>query len=287
MRIVKDEESTENTLYVSAGAGCYLGESPGRDGGEEQKSLCHFVNDCGFAFPILGGISHQTVGGFMMTGSAGGSINYGFGDVIEKIRFVDGNGTPRTCSKGEPMFKAVGVSMGLFGVITRVTFRLDQKAFFVEGTEENVEFGNSFLKDIGTLTQSIEKNDYYHLNWFPQKYCNRVMQWTGNQVPRDEDKRKRYEHALKCKVKALGASVVLQYCNYLLSCCPNEHNYECIGTCLKWFVDVNSKQKFCDDWFEALPNDNQAHADKIMKIDFTEVWVPRNQWAEVLQRLRK
>ncbi len=283
--IMKDEEnSTDDTLYVSAGAGCCLDKPPCPD------SLCLFVNECGFAFPILGGISHQTVGGFMVTGSAGGSLKYGFGDVIEKITFVDGNGKEQTCSKGDDLFYAVGVSMGLFGVITRVTFRLEQKAFFVKGTEVNMEFENSFLKDENALNSSLNdcNNEYYHLNWFPQKYCNRVMQWTGKQVSPDEYHQIPYDHTLSNPLKACGASVVLQVCNFLLSSCPDESNYQLIGTLLKMFVDVvDSNQKFCDDWFKVLPNDNQAHVDVIMKVDFTEVWVPRDQYAEVLRRLKK
>jgi D-arabinono-1,4-lactone oxidase len=187
------------------------------------------------------------------------------------------------------MFYAVGVSMGLFGVITRVTFRLEQKAFFVKGTEVNREFENSFLKDENALNSSLidSNNEYYHLNWFPQKHCNRVMQWTGKQVSPDEAARKSYIHTLRNPLKAYGASVVLQSCNFLLSRCPEENNYQRIGTLLNIFVDVDSNQEFCDDWFNALPNDNQAHIDTFMKVDFTEVWVPRHQYAEVLQRLKK
>lgn len=140
------DKSTENVLYVKAGAGCYLGESPGQEEGEFQKSLCNFVDERGFAFPILGGISYQTVGVFMLTGSAGGSLEYGFGDVITEITFVNGNAEECAYVDGEDMFYAVGVSMGLLGVITSVTFRLDKK-YFVEGKEVNVEFEKSFLSE--------------------------------------------------------------------------------------------------------------------------------------------
>ena len=307
--------STEDKLYVKAGAGCYLGESPGQVEGSWEDSLCYFVNSKGFAFPVLGGISYQTVGGFMMTGSAGGSLKHGFGDVIEEITFVDGKGKKHTCPKGAEevveevvkeeaeeaveeeddekniyIFYAVGVSMGLFGVITSVTFCFDKKkneeAFLVEGKEETVEFKDSFLKNKDALNSSLDENEYYHLNWFPQKECNLVMQWTGKQVSLGEQVIP-YKHSLKNDLAAAGASLVLQCCNGLLfSSC--DCRYDLIGMLLKIFLRSSSpSQTFCDYWFHALPSDNEAHVNDIMKIDFTEIWVPREKYAVVLEKLKR
>jgi hypothetical protein len=38
-----------------------------------EQSLCYALQQRGYALPDLGGISHQSVGGFLSTGSAGGT----------------------------------------------------------------------------------------------------------------------------------------------------------------------------------------------------------------------
>lgn len=53
------------------------------------------------------------------------------------------------------------------------------------GTEFNRELASSDLRQTGTpykyaFREELEKNEFYHINWFPQKYCQRVMHWVGN-----------------------------------------------------------------------------------------------------------
>ena len=70
----------------------------------------------------------------MMTGSAGGSLDHAFADVVQDIEFVNGKGEVKTASRGTALWNAAGVSMGLLGVITHVTFRLG-KTYLVQGVE--------------------------------------------------------------------------------------------------------------------------------------------------------
>ena len=78
-----------------------------------QNSACYQVAVLGYGFPELGGITYQSVGGFISTGSAGGSLQHSFADVIQGIAFVDGNGKVRIARPGTNLWSAVGVSMGL------------------------------------------------------------------------------------------------------------------------------------------------------------------------------
>ena len=65
-------------------------------------------------------------------------------DVIRKTEFVDGNRQLHVAKPGTDLWAAVGVSMGLFGVITRVSFRLLQMRL-VEGSESDHNLAESML----------------------------------------------------------------------------------------------------------------------------------------------
>ena len=47
---IEDEKIT-----FTVGGGCFLGGDPKDTSGTWEKSVCKFLNDRGFAFPILGG----------------------------------------------------------------------------------------------------------------------------------------------------------------------------------------------------------------------------------------
>ena len=115
--------------------------------------------------------------GFISTGSAVGSLKHSVCDVIRKIEFVDANGQLHVAKPGTDLWAAVGVSMGLFGVITRVSFRLLQMRL-VEGSESDHNLAESMLgldKDGNSkLKGSLEKNENMGVNWFPQKKVKRV-----------------------------------------------------------------------------------------------------------------
>jgi D-arabinono-1,4-lactone oxidase len=230
----------------------------------------------------LGGISHQTVAGFLSTSSSGGSTKYSMADAIEEIGFVDGMGVYRRVSaKGDEkdIFYAVGVSMGLLGVITDVTFKLVPR-YFVAGEEINQEMKTSYP----TLDKTLfNNNEFIHINWFAQKYLNRITLWHGKSVSTDE-KITPYNHVLSSKVMALAASDVLYTTNILNETSgDSDRTQEVIATFLKPFVLLNQKQNFCDTWYKALPIDDQANVDGLMNTSFSEIWFPRDQFDNVMQ----
>jgi len=209
-------------ISVTVQAGCYLGESPrfplktaitagddffipdvnsldlARRGPDEttlpigslQASLCYQLDQVGFALPDLGGISHQSVGGFLSTGSAGGTCKFSLLDSIEAIRIIDGQGQAHDLSPAtQPdAFAATGISLGLCGVLSTVTFSCIPR-FDIQGTETtgpasnhpNVDFYN-----LGTgkpsLEQYLKQTDYTRMMWWPQKDFDRLVVWEASRA---------------------------------------------------------------------------------------------------------
>ena len=181
------EEDGKKWLKCRIGAGCYLGVNLlDPFGSDLHNSACYQLAQEGYGFPELGGIIHQSIGGFISTGSAGGSLTHSFADVIQEIEFVDGQGKTHTAQPGTEEWFAVGVSMGLLGVITHVSFRLPEMRL-VEGSESNYNFAESVLgpdeEGKSKLEKSLETNEYIRVNWFPQKHVRRVQQWVAQQDP--------------------------------------------------------------------------------------------------------
>ena len=59
-------------------------------------------------------------------GSGGASTSqsgFSLADSIMSIKFIDGQGNWHIAKKGDDLFAAVGVSLGLFGIITEVEFQ--------------------------------------------------------------------------------------------------------------------------------------------------------------------
>ena len=276
-------------LKCRIGAGCYLGHNPMDKNSTLENSACYQINAQGYAFPILGGISHQSVGGFMMTSSAGGSLKHGFADVIEDIEFVDGKGQRQVATRGTDLWNAVGVSMGMFGVITHVTFRVG-RSFLVQGKEENVQFADSLLGPDGEgkskLKESLDTHEYLHVNWFPQKDVKRVMQWTGKQTLMGDIEP--YHHTLENPMTVSFAAIALMTCNRIIQeANPTDYDFKLIGFLLRQFVPLKPAKEFCDLWYKTLPNDNQAPVNTIIKTDFTEIWLPLDQYQKLMDKLER
>ena len=283
------KEDGKQWLYCRIGAGCYLGKNPLDCFSDEENSACYQVaaQEPGFGFPELGGIIHQSVGGFIMTGSAGGSLQHSFGDVIQEIEFVDGNGQIRIATPGTDLWAAVGVSMGLFGVITHVSFRLPEMAL-IEGMESNLEFAESALgpdeEGKSKLKENLEQNEYMRVNWFPQKHVKRVQEWVGKQTTTGYINP--YNPTLSNILAAGMAAISLATMNFLLETPnPTTLDYYLIGAILRVFVPLDKPKPFRDIWYQTLPMDNEVPTDSIIKVDFTEIWMPLDQCQTVVDKL--
>ncbi|KZV77848.1 FAD-binding domain-containing protein, partial [Exidia glandulosa HHB12029] len=119
-------------------AGTNLGVDPNVPESTLENSLCFIIDEAGWMLPEVGGIIHQTVGGFLATASAGGSLKYSFHDAVVGYTLVDGNGDVRTLSKDDPdspLFDAAACCAGLCGVITDIRLQLIPKAD-VQGVQQ-------------------------------------------------------------------------------------------------------------------------------------------------------
>lgn len=284
-------DESENSATVHVGAGSYLGVNPRDDSSSLDNSFLDQIYKKGFALPTLGGITHQTIGGFLSTSSSGGTAKHTIADSIEEIGFIDGTGKYRTAKNGDALFNAVGVSMGLLGIITDIKFKL-VKNYLVEGNEINQEIKESCLSgdknnDYSKLDKLLfEDNEYAHINWFSQKKLNRISLWTGHSVSTDIPKVE-YKHALNSKIMTLLASDVLLKTNILNETAGNsEAVQKIIAAELSPFVRLQDHQEFCDDWQKALPIDDQAPVDGLISTSFSELWFPRSEISNVITRCK-
>jgi hypothetical protein len=202
---------------VKVGGGAWLGPDPGHAhvGGEsesesesERPNLIRELRGNGMALDVVGGITHQSVGGFMNTGSAGASVKYSYGDAVMAFKIVDGTGRVQTLSrspssasqteKDKNPFYAAGVSMGLYGIITEVTLKI-VPMYFVVGTSKIQEVERCELDLFGSSENSLrnffEKEDYSRLLLWPQKGVNKVQIWRCSRTSRAEDEpHRQFQH---------------------------------------------------------------------------------------------
>jgi hypothetical protein len=184
---------------VEAGAGCHLGYDPYDPTGRStwQNSLSVQLDDAGFALSALAGISHQTMAGFLLTGSAGASLRHTLEADVVRIEFVDGNGelhdvTRDGADSERSLFDAVGVSYGLLGIVTRIWLRVGRR-YAIAGHELTTSthacgvdlFGNG-TAGRPSLAAALRQNDYCRMFWFPQHGVDRVQVWSARRTDPDE-----------------------------------------------------------------------------------------------------
>lgn len=282
-------DDSKEYAAVTVGAGCYLGVNPSDQKSTLENSFTKQLDDLGFSLPNLGGISHQTIFGFM-TGSSGGTLK-SLHDTILSIKFIDGNGIEHIAHRGDDLFNAVGVSLGLLGIITELTFKCSRK-YLVHGTETNkmmTDKSSYFTPDekgnFSDLDKALfEGDDYIHFNLYP--YLQAVTIWQANAIPYNEKKLTPYNHVLSSPIMTQIAALDLKIIDCLIH--ADDEYSEAIQKLQKPFVPLNANQEFTDIWYDALPVDNQVHRlDSKMDMEFSELWFPRDQLSEVMRRINK
>ncbi|BDS10171.1 FAD-binding protein [Aureispira anguillae] len=192
-------------MTVTCQAGVNLGKDPYDPSGTStvENSLLYQLDQAGLALPDLGGIRHQTVAGFLATGSSGGSLNYDLGDSIEAIRLIDGTGSIHTFSKTDPdpsKFYAAGVSMGLLGIVTQVTFKCTER-YHIMGSEAITTLVDAEMDLLGSGTathpsyedflrnapladgsRNPQLAEYSRILWWPQKGVNHIVSWKAHRM---------------------------------------------------------------------------------------------------------
>jgi L-gulono-1,4-lactone dehydrogenase len=130
----------------------------------------------GLAIPTVGEWQNATLAGAMLTGTHGGSARYGLMSTsLREMRLVNGLGDLMTVGSGHSDFQHSGVSLGLMGVITRVTFECIER-FSLKLETDVVPFAD-YVRD----PVSHESRSEFHASvWAPE--AGRVVRFAADRV---------------------------------------------------------------------------------------------------------
>lgn len=180
----------ETNMQVTVGGGCNLAWDPfdpsGTSKTDNTNNLYFQLNQKGWSLQNVPDAAHQTIAGFISTGSQGGSMTHSFDDCIVAIRLIDGTGTAKTFTRSEdpdnPFF-AIGVSIGLLGVITSVTLQC-VPAFNIIGQEKVTPqdqcdfdfFGEGNAEQL-SLKDYLSSTEFARMLWWPYPTLKRMIAW--------------------------------------------------------------------------------------------------------------
>ncbi|PYB69812.1 D-arabinono-1,4-lactone oxidase [Rhizobium wuzhouense] len=94
--------------------------------GTKLGQLTELLAGLGQALPNMGDIDKQTVGGALATATHGSGLGLGaYHTQLRMMRFLDGRGAEREflVDRDQEMIEATGVTLGVFGALTAVTFQ--------------------------------------------------------------------------------------------------------------------------------------------------------------------
>jgi D-arabinono-1,4-lactone oxidase len=177
---------------VTVQAGCHLGYDPRDPTGTSTwaSSLLAQLDERGWALPDLGGVTHQTIAGFLLTGSCGGTVQHAFEDAVVALRIVDGTGHVRELVRGrDDLFEAAVCSMGLLGIVSTVTLQCVPR-YNILGHETITDEDQCPYALFGDgpegLAGFFRSAEYARLMWWPQEGVRRVVTWQARRM-RDAD----------------------------------------------------------------------------------------------------
>lgn len=290
----------EDKKQVTVQAGCHLGKDPSDSTKKYtiKNSLLDQMYQKGLAFLDLGGIVHQTVGGFLSTGSSGSSLQHSFSEHLVALRIMDGTGKIHDLKRSDDLddpFYAAGVSMGLLGIITQATFQC-VPTFNIEGkvTTTTIEkckidlFGNG-ESDKPNLENFLKQTEHARLMWWPQQGVERMEIWQAKDIPSSNDFTQKPYWEISC-VEQIAAGTIYRLISYW-----NASGFRgwitraalkvILSSMVKFFEPLGEKQ-FQDFWWHGLPMDNEA-SDKWLPTRFIEMWIPVEETEKVMKALLK
>jgi hypothetical protein len=307
LRKVIDYDPARGRIQVEAGM--TLGYCPLWPKRPDSENLGGYLEQqarasgTGWALPNLGGITHQTVGGFLSTGSSGGSVQYSIGDALQSFELIDGRGETRTIRRGDAQFDAVAVSLGLCGVITKVEFQCDPW-FDVIGRETTTHTQDCEIDLFGagprSLREFLSQTPYARLLWWPQAGVDKVTVWQARRMEQADYlaqgstpihlNRRPYEAiglAGQCVADAFYSFLGLGYGSDTLDHWIKAITPAIAAPVINAFVPVNAKTPtlFWDFWRYGLPMDDHS-SDHLMATSFTELWIPIERAQEVMIAMR-
>lgn len=131
--------------------------------GAKLKDLIVAGAERGVGFPALSDIDAVTLGGALATGTHGtGRQALSLSGYLVSLRLVQADGTIREVGSGDPDFPACQVSLGLLGISSTFTFRLEplRTLFLAEKSVKDQDWITAFPR-------WIETHEFVRLLWLP------------------------------------------------------------------------------------------------------------------------
>jgi nucleoside-diphosphate-sugar epimerase len=131
--------------------------------GMRLRELYRVLNGHGLALANVGEWSGATVAGALSTGTHGGSIRHGsMASLIDSLKLVLADGSVRAIGREHSLFDYVGVSFGVFGIVSEVTLRCEPR--FQLRLEKSVVRFEDFQSHFECLNAERE---YWAAVWIP------------------------------------------------------------------------------------------------------------------------
>ncbi len=130
--------------------------------GTKIKRLGGLIYAHGMAQENLGDVDVQSIAGSIMTGTHGTGIEFGnLATQVLELTFVNGHGELVTCSANHQpdLFKAAQISLGVFGIVTRIKLRLEP-AYNLE-IEMNKSTIQETLQNLDQYNESYRNFEFY------------------------------------------------------------------------------------------------------------------------------
>jgi D-arabinono-1,4-lactone oxidase len=271
----------ENERRVTAQGGCRLGGNPRDRSGRSsvETGLCWQLEQRGWALPITAGVTHQTVAGFLMTGSAGGSRRHALTEQVVGLRLVDGRGEVHELEPGDDRFDAAGVSMGLLGIVTAVTLQCIER-FDVEGIERIAPANE--LDGLGAL---LSDSEYARAYWWPQRGVDKLSLWTARGLPGPASPERRPYRLLPEVAGSMTPAQAVAGTAIGAACRSGRWNRG-LAALYNAFLPDGESQEFRDAWWRVLPQDDELD-ERFFDSTWSELWLPAEATDEAIRRLRE
>jgi len=302
----------EANMLATVEAGCHIGHDLEDIAGVStaHNSFMSRLQAKGWALPITGGIARQTIGGFLAMGSSGGSLTYSLLDALQHIRVVDGTGTVQEFNRDDnnldDPFWAVGVSMGLLGIVTSVTFKCIE-TYNIKGQETTSRDDKCPVDCFGdgssgrpSAAQFFKDTPYGRMMWWPQRGIEKIIVWEAERIPAEANfKPKPYQEFApilgSTKPAQIAASLLFRLYGFINPPGPQGILQNIAAAVLKplFPLIVNSflasgmkgPQKFQDYWCDGVPMDDRIDY-TLIPVKFSELWIPVDRTKEVFNKIR-
>ncbi len=150
-------------------------------GGTRMRDVVKLLlDDYGLAFEALPSHDAQSIAGILSTNVHGTGRDWGFvGELVERLKIIDGKGEIHECGKTDDLFKAAIGGIGAVGIIVEVTVRTVPK-FNVEQ-----KFGLAPCDEVrNNLDTMLQDNHHLSLYIFPFATVCQVSIW--NPTPNEK-----------------------------------------------------------------------------------------------------